>query len=151
LHHCASPHRALLEMYRVARKAAAVFEARDSLMMRSAIALGFTGDFELEAVSGEGYESGGLNNGPIPNSNFRWTEREVVETIRAADPAGAQGRNRRKWTYFRGPFPGLSGLSSLAFVRFVAKSLSIAPADLRRLACRRVRSSESTLPVRARS
>jgi hypothetical protein len=123
-------------MYRVARKAA-VFEARDSLMMRSAIALGFTGDFELKAVSGEGYESGGLN--------------EVVETIRAADPAGAQGRNRRKWTGFRGPFPGLSGLSSLAFVRFVAKSLSIAPADLRRLACRRVRSSESTLPVRARS
>jgi SAM-dependent methyltransferase len=87
LHHCGSPHRALLEMYRVARKAAVVFEARDSLMMRSAVALGFTGDFELEAVSHEGYESGGLNNGPIPNLNFRWTEREVIKTIRAADPA----------------------------------------------------------------
>ncbi len=55
LHHCGSPHRALLEMYRVARKAAVVFEARDSLMMRSAVALGFTNDFELEAVSSEGY------------------------------------------------------------------------------------------------
>jgi SAM-dependent methyltransferase len=87
LHHCASPHRALLEMYRVARKAVVVFEARDSLMMRAAVSLGFTGEFELEAVSGEGYESGGLNNGPIPNLNFRWTEREVVKTIRAADPA----------------------------------------------------------------
>jgi SAM-dependent methyltransferase len=87
LHHCASPHRALLEMYRVARKAVVVFEARDSLMMRAAVSLGFTGEFELEAVSGEGYESGGLNNGPIPNFNFRWTEREVVKTIRAADPA----------------------------------------------------------------
>jgi SAM-dependent methyltransferase len=87
LHHCASPHRALLEMYRVARKAVVVFEARDSLMMRTAVALGFASDFELEAVSGEGYESGGLNNGPIPNLAFRWTEREVVKTIRAADPA----------------------------------------------------------------
>ena len=87
LHHCGSPHRALLEMYRVARKAAVIFEARDSLMMRSAVALGFTCDFELEAVSHEGYESGGLNNGPIPNLTFRWTEREVIKTIRAADPA----------------------------------------------------------------
>jgi SAM-dependent methyltransferase len=86
LHHCASPHRALLEKYRVARKAAVVFEARDSLMMRTAVALGFASDFELEAVSGEGYESGGLNNGPIPNLGFRWTEREITKTIRAADP-----------------------------------------------------------------
>jgi SAM-dependent methyltransferase len=30
LHHCASPHRALHEMYRVARKGIVVFEARDS-------------------------------------------------------------------------------------------------------------------------
>lgn len=86
LHHCPSPHRALLEMYRVARKAVVVFESRDSLMMRTAVALGFTNDFELEAVSNEGYESGGLNNGPIPNLNYRWTEREVTKVIRAADP-----------------------------------------------------------------
>lgn len=87
LHHCASPHRALLEMYRVARKAIVVFEARDSLMTRTAVALSFAGDFELEAVSSEGYETGGLNNGPIPNFAYRWTEREVIKTIRAADPA----------------------------------------------------------------
>jgi SAM-dependent methyltransferase len=87
LHHCASPHRALLEMYRVARKAVVVFEARDSVMVRTAVALGFASDFELEAVSDEGYESGGLNNGPIPNLGYRWTEREVLKVIRAADPA----------------------------------------------------------------
>jgi SAM-dependent methyltransferase len=87
LHHCASPHRALLEMYRVARKAAVVFEALDSMLVRTAVVLGFASDFELEAVSGEGYESGGLNNGPIPNLGYRWTEREVIKTIRAADPA----------------------------------------------------------------
>jgi len=64
-----------------------VFEARDSLMMRTAVSLGFTGDFELEAVSDGDYESGGLNNGPIPNLIYRWTEREVGKVIRAADPA----------------------------------------------------------------
>lgn len=87
LHHCRSPHRALLEMYRVARKAVIVFEARDSLTMKVARLVGFTPDFELEAVSGEGYESGGVNNGPIPNFIYRWTEREVEKTIRSFDPA----------------------------------------------------------------
>lgn len=87
LHHCPSPHRALLEMYRVARKIALSFEARESLMMRAAVLLRFTNDFELEAVSGHGYEIGGLHNGPIPNLNYRWNEREIIKVIRAADPA----------------------------------------------------------------
>jgi SAM-dependent methyltransferase len=87
LHHCGSPHRALLEMYRVARKAAIVFEARESLLMRLAVSLGFTNDFELEAVTSQGLESGGLRNGPIPNLNYRWLEREVIKVMRAADPS----------------------------------------------------------------
>src|SRR6185312_16748960 len=37
LHHCHSPHRALLEMYRVARKCVIAFEARDSFVMRTAV------------------------------------------------------------------------------------------------------------------
>jgi SAM-dependent methyltransferase len=45
LHHCHSPHRALLETYRVARKAAIAFESRDSLLMRIAVKLGFTMDY----------------------------------------------------------------------------------------------------------
>jgi SAM-dependent methyltransferase len=87
LHHCHSPHRALLEMYRVARKAVIVLEARDSLAMQIAKLAGFTPDFELEAVTHEGYESGGVGNGPIPNFIYRWTEREVEKTIRSFDPA----------------------------------------------------------------
>lgn len=87
LHHCASPHRALLEMYRVARKAVVVFEARDSATMRLARRIGFTPDFELEAVSHGGYEKGGVQNGPIPNFIYRWTEREVAKTIMSFDPA----------------------------------------------------------------
>src|SRR5262249_51172103 len=34
LHHCHSPHRALLEMYRVARRGLLAFEARDGWLMR---------------------------------------------------------------------------------------------------------------------
>jgi SAM-dependent methyltransferase len=86
LHHCRSPHRALLEMYRVARKCALAFEARDSLMMRIAIRLGFTFDYELEAVS-EDFVTGGVRNGPIPNFVYRWTEREVGNTIASYDAA----------------------------------------------------------------
>jgi hypothetical protein len=87
LRHCASPHRALLEMYRVAKKAAIVLEARESLLMRLAVRLGFTNDFELESVTSHGLESGGMRNGPIPNLNYRWLEREVIKVVRAADPA----------------------------------------------------------------
>jgi SAM-dependent methyltransferase len=87
LHHCRSPHRALLEMYRVARKAVIAFEARDSLTMKIARRAGFTPDFELEAVSEEGYETGGVANGPVPNFIYRWTEWEIEKTIRSFDPA----------------------------------------------------------------
>lgn len=87
LHHCRSPHRALLEMYRVARKMVLVFEARDSAALRLAKTIGLTHDYELEAVSNEGYASGGVANGPIPNFVYRWTEREVLKTVRSFDPA----------------------------------------------------------------
>jgi SAM-dependent methyltransferase len=90
LHHCRSPHRALLEMYRVAGKCALAFDARDSLLMRIAIRLGLTIDYELEAVTHEGFESGGLRNGPVPNFNYRWTERGVIDTIASYDPAYQQ-------------------------------------------------------------
>ena len=36
LHHCRSPYRAFLEMYRVARKCAVAFESRESLRLRDA-------------------------------------------------------------------------------------------------------------------
>lgn len=65
LHHCHSSHRALLEMYRMARKAVLVIEARDNLLIRTAVKLGFTVDYELEAVSDEGFETGGIANGSV--------------------------------------------------------------------------------------
>lgn len=86
LHHCHSPHRALLEMYRVARKAIVVFEARDSMAMKIARALGFTTDYEIEAVATHNFKFGGVSNGSIPNFVYRWTEGEVAKAIKSFEP-----------------------------------------------------------------
>jgi SAM-dependent methyltransferase len=87
LHHCRSPHAALAEMYRVARRCAIVVEARDSFLTRLAIRLGLTTQYELEAVVGHGYLSGGVENSGLPNFVYRWTEREVDKTVRSLDPS----------------------------------------------------------------
>lgn len=84
LHHCHSPHRALLEMYRVARKAAIAFESRDSLLIRTAVRLGLTMDYELDSVTPDG--RGGVAESGIPNFVYRWTERDVLKTIACFDP-----------------------------------------------------------------
>lgn len=86
LHHCYSPHRALLEMYRVARKVAVAFESRDSLMMRAAVRLGLTLEYETNAITADG-KSGGVANTGVPNFVYRWTERDVRDTIASYDPA----------------------------------------------------------------
>ncbi len=83
LHHCYSPHRALLEMYRVARKQVLAFESRDSFLMRAAIRLGLTLDYEVDSVIGG---KGGVAETGIPNFVYRWTEREVEKVIASFDP-----------------------------------------------------------------
>jgi len=85
LHHCYSPHRALLEMYRVARKAAIAFESRDSLLMRTAVRFGLTVDYEVDSVSEDG-KGGGVAESGVPNFVYRWTEREVWKAIATFDP-----------------------------------------------------------------
>jgi ubiquinone/menaquinone biosynthesis C-methylase UbiE len=86
LHHCFSPHRGLLEMYRVARKGVLVIEARDSLLMRLAVQLGFTVDYELEGFVNADFVAGETESTGVPNYVYRWTEREVVKTIESAQP-----------------------------------------------------------------
>lgn len=86
LHHCYSPHRALLEMYRVARHGIIVIEARESLLMKLALKLGFAEEYEVCNVVIEGLGSGGVRNTLIPNYIYRWTEREVTKTIASYAP-----------------------------------------------------------------
>ena len=87
LHHCASPHRGLLEMYRCAGQSVLAFENRDSLTMALATRLGFVPVYEFEAVAGNDYTYGGQRNSAVPNAVYRWTEREVEKTLASYDPA----------------------------------------------------------------
>jgi SAM-dependent methyltransferase len=86
LHHCRSPHRGLLEMYRVAREAVFVLESRDSLLMRGAMRFGVVDEFELTAVAAHGFRAGGVADTSTPNYVYRWTEREVRKTIASYAP-----------------------------------------------------------------
>jgi len=86
LHHCRSPHRALLEMYRVARKGVLVFEPRDSLLLRLGVKLGFGQDYELAAVIANEERCGGVSNSAVPNYVYRWTKREVEKAVRSYAP-----------------------------------------------------------------
>ncbi len=88
LHHCRSPHRALVEMYRVCREGIVAIEARDSALMRLAVRVGMADAYELAAVTHQGFCSGGLDNTSVPNHVYRWTEAEVVKTLRSYDPTG---------------------------------------------------------------
>lgn len=86
LHHCRSPHRALLELYRVARVAAVALESRDSALMRLGGRLGAVDDYELGAVAAHGLAAGGVANTSTPNYVYRWTEREVAKTVASFAP-----------------------------------------------------------------
>ena len=86
LHHCRSPHRALLELYRVARVAALALESRDSSLMRLAVKLGAVDEYELAAVAAHGLRSGGVANTSTPNYVYRWSEREVEKTVASFAP-----------------------------------------------------------------
>jgi SAM-dependent methyltransferase len=96
LHHCRSPHRALLELYRVSRVGVLALEARDSTLMRLANRLGVAEEYELTVVAAEGFRTGGVANSAVPNYVYRWTEREVAKTIRSAAP-----ERRHRFLWFR--------------------------------------------------
>lgn len=86
LHHCRSPHRALLEMYRVAREAVFVLESRDSVLMQAGARLGIVDDYEVTAVAAHHCRAGGVRDTSTPNFVYRWTEREVRKTIASFAP-----------------------------------------------------------------
>jgi SAM-dependent methyltransferase len=86
LHHCRSPHRALVEMYRVAGRGILCFENRDSALIRLAARFGMAQQYECEAVYGNAMKFGGVDNSAIPNYVYRWTEREIHKTVSTFAP-----------------------------------------------------------------
>jgi SAM-dependent methyltransferase len=96
LHHCRSPHRAMLELYRVSRVAVVALESRDSALMRLGARLGAVDEYELGAVAAHGLRAGGVENTSTPNYVYRWTEREVEKTVASFAPHA-----RHRIHYFR--------------------------------------------------
>jgi SAM-dependent methyltransferase len=86
LHHCYSPHRAMLEMYRVARKGLLIFEPYDNVVTRIGVRLNIGQEYEHASVFKNNFEYGGVGNSSIPNYVYRWTEREIVKTINCYAP-----------------------------------------------------------------
>ena len=120
LHHCYSPHRSLLEMYRVAKRGLLAVEGRDSLLMRCAAKLLWGVDYEITAVLSEA-EPCGVAGTSVPNYVYRWTEREIVKTISSNAP---QARHLYRFFHrFDIPFQILKECASRPKV-FAAKLLS---------------------------
>jgi ubiquinone/menaquinone biosynthesis C-methylase UbiE len=88
LHHCASPHRALLEMYRVARLGVLFFEPLDSPLTRLGVRLNLGQEYEHAAVFDNDMRFGGVRNTEIPNYVYRWTPAEVRKVVQCFAPVG---------------------------------------------------------------
>jgi len=80
LHHCRSPHKALLEMLRVSRSHVILLEPNNSLAMRLLLRLRFSFPYELPAVVASGFRTGGVRDSCIPNFIYRWNARDVYQT-----------------------------------------------------------------------
>lgn len=106
LHHCASPHRGLLEMYRVAKRCVILFEPADNLVTRLGQKLGIGQTYEFAAVQGNRLECGGWRNTSVPNWVYRFTASEIRQTICCAAPFGPHKfrfhyRTRVPWRQLR--------------------------------------------------
>ena len=113
LHHCYSPHGALVEMYRVARKGVVLFEPYDNLVSRLGMRLGFGQEYEHAAVFYNDCAYGGLKNSHIPNYVYRWTEKEIIKTINCFAP---YGKHRFQFMYkLRIPYGQLKGRKNKLF------------------------------------
>jgi len=86
LHHCRSPHKALCEMLRVAKKYVMFLEPNDSLLMRWLEASRFSFPYELPAVIHYHGVSGGVRDSQIPNYIYRWNRRDVHKTVSSCIP-----------------------------------------------------------------
>jgi SAM-dependent methyltransferase len=130
LHHCYSPHRALLEMYRVTRVGLLVFEPRDGVLVRLGVRLNVGQEYEVAAVCRNDMEFGGVGNSQFPNYVYRWTPNEVRKTIKSFAPRG-----KHKFMFFyalRVPWSRLKLLRNKLYLAGVAvafpalKALSLA-------------------------
>lgn len=106
LHHCHSPHRALLEMYRVARRGVLLFEPYDNLLTRVGVRLSVGQEYEHASVHTNHGHQGGVANTTVPNFVYRFTEQEIVKAVHCYAPYARHDirffhRMRIPWTQLR--------------------------------------------------
>jgi SAM-dependent methyltransferase len=106
LHHCASPHRGLLEMHRVAKRCVILFEPADSLATRIGQKLGVGQTYEFAAVADNQLRYAGWRNTAVPNWVYRFTASEIRQAISCAAPFGPHRfrfhyRTRIPWTQLK--------------------------------------------------
>lgn len=118
IHHSSKPHMAILEMYRVSRQGVLIIEANDSLLVRAAVKINFSEEFEISAVKNG---STGVDNTNIPNFVYRWTEREIYKLLNSYKPDIVHRVNFEYENDVRLPksaFLGLRVILSLFFLFF---------------------------------
>ena len=106
LHHCHSPHRALLEMYRVASKGVLLFEPYDNLLTRIGVKLNVGQEYEHASVYCNDSHHGGVGNTAVPNFIYRFTQQEIVKAIHCNAPYAKHDirffhKMRIPWTQLR--------------------------------------------------
>jgi Methyltransferase domain len=130
LHHCRCPQKAVGEMVRVSQKHTFFLEPNDSWALRTLVRLGYSFPYELAAVAGNGYERGGMRNGPVPNYIYRWTKSTLKSSVFAYHPERQfQIRAHPYWDFYVGEQDLL--LRTESRVASLAKKLG--PASLIRL------------------
>jgi len=95
LHHLRSPHRGLLEMYRVARRGILGFEPHDSGFTRMGARLGFGQVYEDAAVFANEGRFGGVANTSVPNYVYRFDAKEIASVVQTFNPVAEH--ERRFW------------------------------------------------------
>jgi len=86
LHHCYTPHKAVREMMRVAKRCVIFFDPNDSAFMRALVHFNFSFQYETGVVAALDYSGGGVMGSAIPNYTYRWTPRELEKTANCAMP-----------------------------------------------------------------
>src|ERR1051325_7833873 len=132
LHHCASPHKALLEMLRVARRGVLLFEPYDNVVTRMGVRLGIGQDFEHAAVYYNDCRFGGFRNTPVPNYIYRFTRQELRKTVMCGAPWGPCQFHfihelRIPWVQLKGRKNKLYFLAVLACLPFLKLATLVAP------------------------
>lgn len=80
LHHCRSPHKALIEMLRVSRRHVILLEPNNSIAMQLLLKLRFSFPYELSAVIASCFQTGGVRDSSIPNYIYRWNSMDLYQT-----------------------------------------------------------------------